>query len=237
VAFPLISEGNPLLKNHDEYKVPRDKHWSPYMHNGQLYFIYSLDPLRIMACDRHSKCSFTHNESGNDYKFEQANDSLRGGTPTLHYKDDYYITIAHSTLFINKTKVDPQLDWKRFYTVNLVVLKVIESNHRVVYLSSPIEFNEKFMSQVPIVREKYIKHNFLFPVTLLIENQDNIIIGGHVNDHSSYLFRMSGLSELMRKIMTGSESLSETGPKPGALHSLTKQQASEQYGFSFHVHD
>jgi len=227
VVMPKIREGQPTLQT-SHASVPRDKHWSPYTYKDQLYFIYSLDPLRILLCDRDSKCYFTRKEGGDNYEFHQVADSLRGGTPTVHYKDEFYITIAHSTMFRKD-------DWKRVYTINLAVLKITNDNHRIVFLSSPILFNETFMSSIPMVRHRYIRDDFVFPVSLLVEDADNIIIGGHVNDHSSYLFRVTGIQSLMDDVMVGSKKLSDVGPQPGKLHNLTKEFSSQLFGYTFYT--
>lgn len=225
--MPELTDGQPQLTSTEKI-LPRDKHWSPYTHNGQLYMVYSLDPLRIISCDESAKCHFTQNEAGEKYKFHDLRDSLRGGTPTLHYKDEYYITLSHSTFFKKNTF------YKRYYAVNLVVLKMTgKDDHRVVYLSENIKLHPDIMNSVPMVRYEYIEDPFLFPVSLLLEDSDSIIIGGHINDHSSYLFRVKGVKNLMDKIIGNSHKLRSKGPKPYLLQNLTRQFAMDETGYTF----
>ena len=33
------------------FKLPREKNWAPFVHDGALHFIYSFDPLIILRCD------------------------------------------------------------------------------------------------------------------------------------------------------------------------------------------
>lgn len=223
-VMPLISHGQPQLQS--KTSMPRDKHWSPFTHNDKFYLIYSIDPLRILYCNKSSQCRFVQNNADKHYKFDNFRDSLRGGTPTIHYSDNYYIMVAHSTLYKRNKH------YTRYYSVNLVVLRInSESDHQVIYLSAPIRFHPKLMNSIPIVRHKYIDNPFLFPVSLLLESRDSVVIGGHINDHSSYLLRFTGLRELMSRIM--SRKVSSTGPPNTLLHNLTRQFASDISGYEF----
>ena len=222
--MPEVSNGQPQL--HSERSMPRDKHWSPYTYNNQLYMLYSIDPLRIMFCDRKAKCRFVQNNADNKYKFDDLRDSLRGGTPTINYAKNYYITIAHSTQFKKGTY------YKRYYGINLVVLRInSESDHQIVYLSAPIQFHKKLMNSIPLVRYKFIDDPFVFPVSLVNESLDSLVIGGHINDHSSYLLRLTGIKSLMNKVM--SQQISMKGPVNMLLQNLTRQFASQVSGYEF----
>lgn len=44
---------------------PRDKHWSALTNDSKLYFIYNLDPLRVIDCrlkTDDTRCHFVHKE-------------------------------------------------------------------------------------------------------------------------------------------------------------------------------
>lgn len=223
-VMPKITDGQPQFNT--KLIMPRDKHWSPYTYNNDVYMVYSFDPLRIIKCDNSSTCVFTQNAAPADYKFTDTRDCLRGGTPTLHYKQDYYITITHATLFKEA--------WKRVYTINFAVLRANgDANHQIVYLSEPINFNEDIMSKPPMVRPEWINDNFFFPVSLLLEGDDSVIVGGHINDHSSYLFRIRGVKSLMNEVMLRANDIKQAGPKPGVLHELAKQYTIKQTGYTF----
>jgi len=223
-VMPKITDGQPNIQS--RRIMPRDKHWSSYMFDGSNYMIYSVDPLRIIKCDNNSVCGFYQNSAKPDYRFIDLFDCLRGGTPTLHYRDNFFITVTHVTLF--------KTGYKRYYTVNIAVLRAEKgANHQIVYLSSPLQFDESIMTETPIIRTRWIEDPFFFPVSLLLEDEDNIVIGGHVNDHSAYLFRVKGIRALMDNVIAQSRSLSKDGPANGVLHNLARSYAAKQSGYTF----
>ncbi|KAF6028719.1 hypothetical protein EB796_012970 [Bugula neritina] len=224
---PSIRGGSPIQKNVDPNKIPRDKHWTPYNDNNTLKMVYNLDPLRVLTCDLNFSCHFNHFEGPKDYKFTQHQDSLRGGTPWVLYKYPYYYSISHSTLFKN-----PSSD--RIYTINLIVYRAAPTP-RVVYLSGPIQIHEKPMNDVPIVRYNYIRDPFFFPVSLVEEDSNSIIIGGHINDYSSVLLRVRGVQKLLEEVVNDDRKMPAhtTGPPLGTLHSSTKKFASKQTNSTF----
>lgn len=225
-VMPRISDGHPQLDR--KVRIPRDKHWSPYTYENNSYMVYSFDPLRIIKCDNTSTCVFTQNTAPADYTFSDDRDCLRGGTPSVHYKHNYYISITHVTLF--------KPDYKRVYTINLAVLRADgETNHQVVYLSEPIEFNEEVMSQPRMIRPEWIEDNFFFPVSIILEDDDNVVVGGHINDHSAYLFRIKGIKSIMDSVITRSKDLKPNGPKFGVLHQLARDYTVRKTGYTFRV--
>lgn len=228
-VMPIIADGQPLLNRTVPFSMPRDKHWSPYTWQGEVYMLYSYDPLRIIKCDPSFHCKFTQNMAPKDYQFDEVFNSIRGGTPTLTYRDNFYITIAHSTLF---RQLQPRR--KRYYTMNLVVMRLEgESNHQVIYMSEPIELNAELMNSVHIVRDMFISHPFLFPVSLLMEDEDSIVIGGHISDQSSYLFRLTGIRKLMDRVISRSRYLDKQGPPRDFMHNMSRTLAHQQTGFNF----
>lgn len=223
-VMPHITDGNPQLNS--KLAMPRDKHWSPFTLNDTSYMVYSFDPLRIIKCNSTSDCKFHQNAAPSDYVFQDNFDCLRGGTPTVHYKQDLYITVTHVTLF--------KPDWKRVYTINLAVLKAnTDREHQIIYLSEPININEDLMSKAPIIRTEWIEDNFFFPVSLLLEDEDNIIIGGHINDHSAHLFRVKGIKNIMDNVINQSASLNPAGSKNGVLHNLAREYVVSRTGYTF----
>lgn len=228
-VMPVIANGQPLLNRTVPYSMPRDKHWSPYTWRGEVYMIYSYDPLRIIKCDPKFHCKFTQNMAPKDYTFDEIFNSIRGGTPTLLYRDNYYISMAHSTL--NRELKNGR---KRYYTMNLVVMRAEEEfNHQIIYMSEPVELSPEIMNKVPIVRNSFISHPFMFPVTLLMEDDNNIVVGGHISDHSSYLFRLTGLKKLMDQVIERSGRLDKHGPPQGFMHNLSRALAYQHTGFDF----
>lgn len=219
--IPSIVGGSPIMKTVAEGRMPRDKHWTPYMEDKTLKMVYNLDPLRVLACKANFTCNFTHFEGPQNYQFVQNKDSLRGGTPWVLYKYPYYYSIGHSTLFIN-----PSYD--RIYTINIIVYRA-GPVPRVVYLSGPLQIHEKPMNDVPIVRFNYIKDPFFFPVSLIEEDGDSIVIGGHINDYSSVLLRVRGVKSLLAQVVQDDKIQPEdmAGPPLGTLHNSTKMFATK----------
>jgi len=146
------------------------------------------------------------------------------------YKYPYYVSVAHGTHF---RTCDGSCNYKRYYTVHVVVIKV-KPDFKVVYLSGNVPLPNKSL-EVPIVRHKYIEHSFLFPVGLLVEDEDSLIIGGHINDHSSVLYRLSGLREIMNKAIAHDKLDTGDGPRPGVLQHYTRLTTERYTGFKFYV--
>ena len=219
--IPSIEGGSPIRKTVKAGKMPRDKHWTPYTDKEKLKMVYNLDPLRVLSCTQNFSCKFVHFDGPQDYQFIQNRDSLRGGTPWILYRYPYYYSIGHTTLFIN-----PSYD--RIYTINIIVYKA-SPVPRVVYLSGPIQIHEKPMNDVPIVRYNYIKDPFFFPVSLIEEDEDSIVIGGHINDYSSVLLRVRGVKSLLAQVVKDDQLQPQnmTGPPLGTLHSSTKGFATK----------
>lgn len=219
--MPQIKGGSPIMKTVDPKRMPRDKHWTPYVEKEELKMVYNLDPLRVLTCTKNFSCYFSHFEGPEDYKFIQNKDSLRGGTPWILYKYPYYYSIGHSTLF-----KDPSYD--RIYTINIIIYKSAPVP-RVVYLSGPIQIHDTPMNEVPIVRYNYIRDPFFFPVSIIKEDADSVVIGGHINDYSSVLIRVRGVRQLLADVVSDDERqpASMKGPPLGTLHNSTKAFASK----------
>ncbi|CAD5123065.1 DgyrCDS11445 [Dimorphilus gyrociliatus] len=207
--FPKITGGSPILRDLKNSGMKRDKHWMSLTYKDNLYFIHSLDPLRVLQCDGlplKADCKFIHQEKLQD-GFRDYAIHLRGGTPFLSYKQPYYISIVHNTLFKERTS-------KRFYTAHLVVLSV-EPIWRIVYISDPIKLNSEIYESSPLERPLYIEEDFIFPVGLTIDTPDSILIGAHANDHSAIIIRLRGIRELMNNVIESDDS--EKGPKAGII--------------------
>lgn len=172
--------------------------WVPVVAKKQLYYIYTLDPLQVLRCDiRNGMCHFLedYQETKDSYTFQYFRDHLRGGTPFLEYKWPYFIGLAHSTMVTSSP-------WDSYgiYSAHLVVISV--DPFRIVYVSSPIKFNETFLSSVPIARPFAQIKPFVFPVGIILRNLDVIDFGAHLSDSASYIVRMRGVSKLMNSVMS-----------------------------------
>lgn len=231
VITPIIEGGSPIVKNVASGRMPRDKHWTPYMNGNNLNMVYNLDPLRVLSCADNFTCKFSHFEGPENYEFTQYHDSSRGGTPWILYKYPYYYSIGHTTLF-------KKPDYDRIYTINLIIYKA-SAIPRVVYLSGPIQIHSKPMTDTPIVRTEYIKDSFFFPVSLIEEDADNIVIGGHINDYSSVLLRVRGVEQLLRDVVEEDRKQPEdmSGPPLNTLHPSAKLFASQVTKNEFYTSD
>lgn len=211
VIVPQIEGGTPMVNATEKDDMPRDKHWMALIQHDELYFVHNLDPLRVMKCTLRGYCSFVHNEKDNSgFIFQHHISHLRGGTPFEHYSGEYFISIAHSTMY--KTS-----NHHRFYTAHLVVLHV--NPYRIVYVSDHLQVHPQVYRDAPMVRWRWIDDGFIFPVGLIIENKDSIIIGVHVNDFSSVLLRMRGVAKLMESVIQlDQRQNSGKGPPIGCLH-------------------
>ncbi|XP_013419777.1 uncharacterized protein LOC106180356 [Lingula anatina] len=228
VIVPQITNGGVKPRPMDK-GIPRDKHWAAYNDHGTLYFVHNLDPLRIMMCSRQMVCSFVHFEDPS-YQFQDLGNHLRGGTPFELYSYPYYISVAHCTLF--KKRVDNLT--RRYYTTHIIVLHA--EQRRVVYVSDNIRIHQDIMKSVPIVRYKYIEDPFIFPVGLIVEGDDTLYIGVHINDYSSVLLRLRGLKGIMQNVIASDKShQSQRGPNTGALHEYVRRAAKRATGANFHT--
>ena len=215
-----------MLNATEKDDMPRDKHWMALIQNDELYFVHNLDPLRVMKCSITGYCEFVYDPRNKDnFIFEHHVSHLRGGTPFEPYSGLYYISIAHSTMY--KTSNN-----HRYYTAHIVVLCV--KPYRIVYVSDDIKIHKEIYEQTPMARPRWIEDGFIFPVGLIIENKDNMLIGVHVNDRISILVRMKGLQRLMTQIIKlDQRQNAKDGPPIGSVqqHIHDSQANLTQLGF------
>ena len=208
--IPKIKGGSPMFNATEPGDMPRDKHWMALVQNDELFFVHKFDPLRIMHCSIIGYCEFLRSSYKEEFIFKDVISHLRGGTPFEHYEGSYYISIAHSTMYKSSNN-------HRFYAAHLVVMHV--KPYRVVYVSDDIQVHPQIYRDAPMVRPRWIEDGFIFPVSLVIEDKDSIIIGVHVNDFSSVLLRMRGVKALMEEIIQlDKRQMAKGGPPLGYLH-------------------
>ena len=209
--IPKIKGGSPMVNATPKGDMPRDKHWMALVENNELYFVHKFDPLRVMHCTNKGYCEFIHNEEKrNGFIFKDESSHLRGGTPFLLYEKNYYISVAHATMF----KVSNN---HRYYTAHIVVL--CTHPYRVVYVSDDLRVHPQVYLDAPMVRPRWIEDGFIFPVSLIIENKDSIVIGVHVNDFSSILLRLRGIKKIMANVIKlDQRQQPKRGPPPGSVH-------------------
>ena len=195
--IPEIKGGSPMFNSSDKDQVVRDKHWMALIQDDQLYFVHNLDPLRIMKCTLGGYCEFVHFETNKQgFVFDHHTSHLRGGTPFELYQFPYYISVAHSTMYKESNR-------HRYYAAHLVVLCV--KPYRIVYVGDALKVHPDVYRDAPMVRPRWIDDGFVFPVGLLLETDDWMTIGVHVNDFSSVLIRFKGLKQLMKNIIAADQ--------------------------------
>lgn len=170
--------------------------WIPIDVNGELYYTYSLDPLRVMKCDKTTgDCRFIYEQAGTqEHPFTYSSDHLRGGTPWVLYKYPYYIGVAHNVI----VTISPQDNFS-VYNANLVVLCV--DPWKIVYVSGNLDFNGKWLLSAPVIRSQTILLPFFYPSGLILRNPDVIDVSGHLNDANGHIVRMSGIKSIMDQVI------------------------------------
>lgn len=207
-------------------KAP-EKNWMPFAVGDQIFIVRTLDPLNILRCTTTGRCETVHDENSNHEVFRDEFFHLRGGTPFEHYQGQYYIGIAHCTLYVTSNNL-------RYYTSHVVVLNV--DPYRIVYISNDIELNPKIFTTYPKAKAKSVKidNDFIYPVGIVVEDLDTVLISGHVNDNGSILVRLKGISAIMKSVISKDmrESILQ-GPPAGTLqtHIYEEMQADKNIEF------
>jgi len=88
----------------------------------------------------------------------------------------------------------------RVYTAHLIVL-CARPTYRIVYVTGSLRVHRNIYRAAPMIRPKYIEDGFIFPVGLIIENDDWLALGVHVNDYSSVILRLKGLKKVMDRVI------------------------------------
>ena len=133
---------------------------------------------------------------------------------SFKYTGDYYIGFLHSKLLRrNETKVHFQN--QRYASMFLVFHA---KSYRIVYLSDAIKFPDVGRVLQPIP-------HFFLPTSILLEDHDNVVVGGHVHDNEAILFfRIPGMKIIMSQIISLDKKLKLKGhPPTGYLQTLYYQ--------------
>ena len=150
--------------------------------------------MHVIKCNIYKSCEFIRNDTDAlQYRMLDHQVPLRGGTSFELYRYPYYIGIGHSTIHDGTN---------RHYSSHLMV-QCVEPEFRIVYVGDPIEINPTIYSYFEgEMIWNIVQGNFFFPTGLMIEKEDSIVIGGHVNDRGSVLLRMEGIKGIMDKVMS-----------------------------------
>ena len=178
-----------------------EKNWVPVVVKNEVFIIRHLDPLQILKCRFHESCNFIKTGS-TPHKYIRENSPLRGGTGFELYQYPYYIGVAHGTYYNGR--------YKRYYSY-LVILCV--DPFRIVYVSDPVQIHPDLFQifSGPRIFEG-ATGNFIFPTGLMVESEDSIVIGAHVNDRGSIFLRMEGIKDLMENVIKSDETKQYINP-------------------------
>lgn len=109
----------------------------------------------------------------------------------------------------------------------------IEPDFKILYISDNIPYPKETL-EIPIVRYRFIPDPFFFPVGLILENYNSLVLGGHVNDHSSVLYRIRGFqSAIDNAISFHKSNPTKPGPKLGLLNNQIRNMAEKFSGYRF----
>ena len=184
-----------------------EKNWSPLVLDGELYFIYGLDPLVVLKCNTSGLCDVVYRQKVDPNR--RIHHYLRGGTPYVVYKFPYFITFAHS-----HTHCDGD---KRMYRAHFVVLSV-EPTFRIVYVSDSLQFHPKVMGRRALPFFFPCFDSYVFPVSINLRGQDIVDFGAHLNDNESIVLRVQGIKRTFDQVIVEDTDLDPTtGPKPGVV--------------------
>ncbi|XP_013380179.1 uncharacterized protein LOC106151431 [Lingula anatina] len=194
----------PTIKNYTMTTI--DSNWSPLDIEGTLYYIYTLDPLRVLKCDSKLSCAFTFKtENADQYPFKLEDDVLRGGSPFDLYKWPYYLCMGHA-------RVLKKSNGHSVYTANLVLLSVLPVP-RIVFVSSPIHVQPTILD-VPIIRGSFIDDPYIYPLSLIIEDLDTLMVGVTINDNRAAVIRVRNVKNILQEAMDTDKRLgARKGPK------------------------
>lgn len=204
--------------------------WIPLDVRGELYFTYSLDPLRVLKCDpRTGYCQFVFEQKGSDqHPFSYDIDHLRGGTPWQLYRYPYYISVGHSVT------VEHSPDKKSHYNTHILVLCV--QPWRLVYVSRRMFFNSDFMNSVPIVRNHTISQPFFYPSGIIMWSDDVVDVSGHLNDFSGHVIRIEGIEKLVDEVTRRDEPNVSSGNSSGPAVRTIQQYLMQDMKASWPEH-
>ena len=166
-----------------------EKNWCPLVINDQLYLFYNIDPMTVLKCNISGVCNVVQNTPvAKDQNIEVF---LRGGTPFVLYKYPYYIGVAHSkNMYCDRARP--------MYRAHIVVVSV-QPTFRLVYTSDNLRFNEKILALKP--KPQLIFDKYLYPISLVLRNDDIADVGMHLNDEAALILRLQGLTKLMSDVI------------------------------------
>jgi len=171
------------IENFYNYTPRTEKNWSPFEHDGKLYYIYSLNPHRILEVDIYGngKASLKYETTwytNSWWNYQNWGEpAFRLNSPPILLEDGTYLSTFHTMKFSETTANNLiRSYWTGFYQFEAT------PPFRVKKISSKPVFYPNYMlpDRWP-EREMIITENPFFPFSMFI-NQNNLHLFGGTND-------------------------------------------------------
>ena len=170
-----------------------EKNWPPLVGDDgkSLFYIYQMLPFtRILKCqiDNLLSCHFVAGEPDfSDESVKTRKMLLRGGSPFVHYKSDYFLSATHSLQWLARGRI---------YASQLTLLNL--KTNQIVFVTSPILFETSIQMKMNHSNVDGILFPFFYARSIFIERDENsLILAGGLNDYSSSIIKLKGVTDLL----------------------------------------
>ncbi len=227
--YNTTSERQVALHSPDGRETQRvNKNWTPFIHDGQIKFVFSYKPVTIVACDFSSgACHYDYAEEYNPGISE-----LRGGSNWVPWYDSgYYLAFAHTLTHVEDVS---------FYRLSLVVLSTHDELFRIAYASGPLDLNNVTLLEplgihrnVSELDEREWDHGRLLlsgSVTRTdLFDRDSILITVSTSDNSTTLLEVGGISDVMEAVLENAERETSWHTDDGKVVECAERAAKKHY--------
>ena len=174
---------------------------APFIKNGELYSVYSYDPLIILKHDSKKGCEvvFCQDHSVSSlFSFQFENEisttCLKSGSNLVHYRDGLYVGGCYSQTTLGTTVGTTEPN-KTFYFTHIVLLDVIQ--WRIVYLSKPIAYvypnnDLETLEKASILMQTKTGVNCVqIPISIqTTDNVDTYLVNVNVEDKNTLVYEI-----------------------------------------------
>jgi len=195
-----------------------EKNWGPFQIEDDLYFLYSIVPLKIIKYNNNT-CSNEYNHNNSKFQFleklySKLNLHIRNSSPLCKFitedNKNYYLGVGHSVLDFNGNETEKKsilkyfmrnLDYNQFSVEDT---KYFTENYGKIYytffyileyenleIEGNVNKNFNIISITPMFQfEDEYDHTIEFACDLSIVDNDIVYIGYGINDDKAYLQKM-----------------------------------------------
>jgi predicted GH43/DUF377 family glycosyl hydrolase len=162
-------------------KDRREKNWTPFDKNGELWVHYQYSPQHIIyQLDKKTGNvikTIKHETPDSLIQKEKTwMGSIRGGTPAISLNDKYNITFFH-------TRTNYCTPYYAYYTAGTLLFE--KNSGKIVYCSDTIIKPSSFINIVPRPGQLSV----VFPAGI-IKNGENIIVSYGLNDYDTFVLKL-----------------------------------------------